>query len=394
MNKQNNKGFTLVEIIVAIAVLGVIVVPLLRGFVTTSALNQKSKQMMMASNAAQTIMEQFTGCTIEEVHNALVADPVSNPFVRNLTDYKYTYSMPNVQYNGVNFDARVILDTSDYYAADDSGYNQVKYPVISSIDISKDAIYAENDQVADKAFAEFVARNLASSGLPGKTVEQFKDNCEREIILDIEKVPDGASFYKKVTITYKYIAPVGYVDNTQREYEKSLILFSDDSVDAANRVDLRNLYLMYRPYYDGLSETIIINNKDNLKVNVYLIKQVTDTDVSALRTAENGYRVNVKVYETPDPLCLPGTSSFEAATDIFSNFTKNIADDTDISSQLNLLYYDNHTSLSYSGSCLKSKYFTDTYDKDRIYNMTVEIYKDGAAGSGFAADQKIAEFTR
>ena len=66
IKNSSNKGFSLVEIIVAIAILAVIVLPLLNAFVTSSKLNVRSKDKLMAVETAKNIMEEMRGYKLNE----------------------------------------------------------------------------------------------------------------------------------------------------------------------------------------------------------------------------------------------------------------------------------------------------------------------------------------
>ena len=73
MSKKNhlegkqNKGFTIVEVLIAITILAIIVVPLLQAFVTSSRTNAKAKQLMKATTLAQNVMEELKANSLEEI---------------------------------------------------------------------------------------------------------------------------------------------------------------------------------------------------------------------------------------------------------------------------------------------------------------------------------------
>lgn len=67
MKKGNNKGFSLIEIIIGIGMLAVIVIPILHTFITSAQINRDSRQVMIQTEVAQTIMEGFAGKTYVEV---------------------------------------------------------------------------------------------------------------------------------------------------------------------------------------------------------------------------------------------------------------------------------------------------------------------------------------
>ncbi len=67
--KNNNKGFTLIELVVAIAVLAIVITPVLKSFVTSAKLNVKSRKLTAATNIQQSLMEGYADKTYTEILN-------------------------------------------------------------------------------------------------------------------------------------------------------------------------------------------------------------------------------------------------------------------------------------------------------------------------------------
>ena len=63
----NNEGFSLIELLIAIVILSIIVVPLLHSFVTSARTNAKSRNTMHATAIAEDVMELFEAHTLEEM---------------------------------------------------------------------------------------------------------------------------------------------------------------------------------------------------------------------------------------------------------------------------------------------------------------------------------------
>lgn len=63
--RGNNKGFTLTEVLIAVAILSIAVVPMLANFVTSSKVNSKSKRTMNGTAVAQNIMEGINAYGVE-----------------------------------------------------------------------------------------------------------------------------------------------------------------------------------------------------------------------------------------------------------------------------------------------------------------------------------------
>ena len=65
----SNSGFSLVELLIAVTILSIIVIPLLHMFITSTKINVKSRQTLRATTVAQDIMEGLKAYTLEEVRS-------------------------------------------------------------------------------------------------------------------------------------------------------------------------------------------------------------------------------------------------------------------------------------------------------------------------------------
>lgn len=66
MKKDNKKkGFTLIEVILAVAIISIAMIPLLGSFITASRLNVKGRQKEQAMTIAQNVMEGVKACGVE-----------------------------------------------------------------------------------------------------------------------------------------------------------------------------------------------------------------------------------------------------------------------------------------------------------------------------------------
>ena len=64
-NQKNSKGFTLVEVLIAVSILAIAVIPLLANFVLSSKVNVKSKRTLNGTMVAQNIMEGISAFGVE-----------------------------------------------------------------------------------------------------------------------------------------------------------------------------------------------------------------------------------------------------------------------------------------------------------------------------------------
>ena len=64
--RETNKGFSLVEVLLAIVILGLIAAPILQMFYSSYKINEKSKRLLTAAELAQTTMEALSSQTYDE----------------------------------------------------------------------------------------------------------------------------------------------------------------------------------------------------------------------------------------------------------------------------------------------------------------------------------------
>ncbi len=67
IRSKRNRGFTLVEVLVAAAILSVMVTPILSSFVAIARVNAKSRRKLSATAIANSVMESVKGFELQEV---------------------------------------------------------------------------------------------------------------------------------------------------------------------------------------------------------------------------------------------------------------------------------------------------------------------------------------
>lgn len=65
--KRNNRGMSLVEVVVAIAVLSIVMLSVLHSFVYSARYNARSRERQQTTAAAQTVMENFKAYSVQEI---------------------------------------------------------------------------------------------------------------------------------------------------------------------------------------------------------------------------------------------------------------------------------------------------------------------------------------
>ena len=146
IRKLNKKGFSLIELIVAIAILAIVTVPLLQAFVFSARTTGKAQKTGYATLAAQNVYETVRSISFDSLFPTdpnSTSDPKEHMAAEEATlngfnaasasadvdGDKETISLNSISAGGRNYDAQVILDASGNsntyykYDSDEKGVN-------------------------------------------------------------------------------------------------------------------------------------------------------------------------------------------------------------------------------------------------------------------------------
>lgn len=85
MMKSNNKGVSLVEVIVAIALFSLLIIPITLKLISSMEINTKSKEKQYVKDYAEYTMEYFKGYNFEGLPYLENADPMTdNPQTKQI----------------------------------------------------------------------------------------------------------------------------------------------------------------------------------------------------------------------------------------------------------------------------------------------------------------------
>lgn len=209
--KQNNAGFSLVEVILSMAILAIISIPLLNYFSNSMRYNAMMADKQHATVLAQEVLEELKNET------TLVQLDTTNPL-----SPRYTVPFLLTRHyseESSTFDASGIGNAVFYGRADQigEGYdvvvnvgtdttsnpeNATQVPQISGIDDTRDVLAMESGQYQE-ALVQFKAVNAAYESASGGTPlseDAIKGRMKRTIGIDIQL--NGAYYRVKVNCSY------------------------------------------------------------------------------------------------------------------------------------------------------------------------------------------------
>jgi prepilin-type N-terminal cleavage/methylation domain-containing protein len=167
----NNGGFSLVELLIAIVILSIIVVPLLHSFVTSARTNAKSRNTMHATAIAEDVMEQFEAHTLGEMadtYEAASVEGFTNTVKRGEDidsdgDLEWVYTFRDSSTTSGAYDVVTTLDPSAY-----TTINEKDLIDIQNLAGNLNAVYSEKADSDIGAYLYFsnYATNTALENIP------------------------------------------------------------------------------------------------------------------------------------------------------------------------------------------------------------------------------------
>ncbi len=206
MAKINNKGFSLVEVIVAIAVFAILIIPLTTQLISAISTNKETTKNQYAAEMAEELMENFKVCDLNDTITISDGDASSSSeyvFNKNATSEINSITLPDsstVSYTvdtytcndvaiGTDFEKYtcVVTVSSAPYAVSSKGYVYDSKTQSYKIDGEGNAIETrpatgtirnlDNKQVAIITGATYTGQNsgVSENNLDNQAYEHFKD---------------------------------------------------------------------------------------------------------------------------------------------------------------------------------------------------------------------------
>ncbi len=420
--REDNSGFSILEVLIAVVVLAVIIVPMFHSFVSSHRMNTKSKQLMRATTLAQNEMEVFEKEKIEDLLDpAKFAYTVTGPEA----DGSYVFERSNITNDdsgasASRFDVVVKLNpereynTSRYYNTNTKDLLYIN--TVGELDAGSFVQPIRNARnfsgYDENVYGWFYSNKLSAGATPGDYISALTRNTlgnglARKITVRVYQVNEGSKTNTIVSVNYEYFAPVEVMTAGCQRYTDETIIYnnSQKTDEDGNQVELQNVFLFFAPRYDakGIPEIgdtidymgrnykvaedlIVIENEESLPVNFYLVRQDiledgSDTDVRAVPMA---YQPKIEIYDSRN-------AEGELCGTYYTNLNLDGTVGAGTGSHTRLSIYDNNTGASMYGGDTGVEYVAvgepvrnsirsltgdnAKEQKDRIYSMEVKVYQ-------------------
>lgn len=281
--RKQNMGFSLVEVLVTLALISVLSIPLIQTFVNSARMNGKAKSMQNATDIAQSISEYFGAMPLD----ALKASYSSN--YEKLPDGRIVFT--NIG-DGINKDSNnigyykgsdtekfyvsVIVDPTGYSKDDKTGMNDYIRPGINNLN--------ENSSITCRSKLEQYDTNIVNT-----FKEKGVDVADKSKIVknSVFTIYENKSTVYADKVEYKYCLDITYTYNNNNIEYKNIEL-GIGTVDKAG-IAAPNLYIIYTPVLGMYGNEKVARDKITIKfrpnsekadwekpVNVYLVEQAVN----------------------------------------------------------------------------------------------------------------------
>lgn len=394
-------GFTLVELLIAIAILAVITVPMLTAFISSANANSRARRKMEATTAAQNVMENIKAVGVQSYLDSLKIGPdASNHYTYAAPDSNGIYNLDNSDetasgvlvpqqiINGKTFRFKVELDPTTE-SGQVNTYNSESLANIPEMNTLADAFFSESEAADKKVIEEYMASESIS--LAGyKSESAIKSALQREMDIVITNTDPEHNGTTKVNV--KCIYRLDSNESTKKEV--TYLLYDNSDIQDGK---LNAVYFFYTPLYylktagTSVKDTIkILNNTSSTKsfdAKVYLIKQHS-SNLAIENTNELNYSVDLSVEEMdPDyTINWPPQNGYRAKTTVLTNIGFDINDTaTQRSTQwANVNYKCSGNSTVTSEDAEKYLGITtidNSMTSTRLYSVKIEVYVEGSDDS-------------
>ena len=306
--RDDSKGFSLIEVIIAVIILAILAVPLMRGFVITQKLNSRAGELEEYESLSQTIFEGSWNYSIEDIA-LMFNDPSLSSFIVPRSQFTACKPLGNYYDDAGNFigsdsniyefaiddfvvssdtnkkyDVIVRYDASHYMGDESSSatrdassynYNAFEYSTAAIYDENVDYMFLMNEEDDEDAY-EAIRVLLNDSTISD---EELKKQVRREINITVEDNGTliGGMPSSTVTANIKYYYPA----DADKDKPSSVMTYAGGTyTQTSNGTPYpRNIFICYYPdYYSDYSDRnlldyIYVNNETNNKMSLVVAMQ-------------------------------------------------------------------------------------------------------------------------
>lgn len=268
------EGFSLVEVIIAIALLAILTMPILTYFTNAAVSTSRGKNIQKASMAAETAMEEvYAFESPEQIEEYIQAASATDWSIESTAESKTgedgktsatVLRRDNIEVDGERYKAKITLEYDYPVSSEAASYNNPNsnpMPELKEVYSASNAVITEGDQL-DRAVSHYLMKYPDAE--QNEIQKELSENRELQL-----KITEEESVYT-VTGSYQYT------------YHGDVY----DAVILRTKVkDLANVYFFYnRIKYTDAEDRIVVKNTE----------ETVNVEASTISSSKNAFEENMK----------------------------------------------------------------------------------------------------
>ena len=344
--KESKEGFSLIEVIVAVAILAIVALPILFYFTDAAVHSAKGKNEQEANMAAQSVIEELDSVEdfggIEDYLDKGVGsgwtvknkapEPLDLSDPSDATKVQTTLEKAGIDVDGHTYNANITIDYGAYPALTGSDgkvlqhYNVYDNPHFAELYSDSSVVASEGDQTTvgvNQLYYQLNKVDPAEANAENYhfaekiTKENIKSNMDRTFVLDVSTVP-GSTDLLRVRAYYNFVynlvahpvAGVNWNPSDGSVGPTAIAVLKDTKVEKGK---LENVFFMFKAMAGHSTEQASINisalgTEDAKKLKISFISQTDKT--TGTDNIASGYKIQLggdsmfdlaKYYTSGDP---------------------------------------------------------------------------------------------
>lgn len=404
---KENKGLTLVELVIAVAILGIMVSPVLHAFTTSQTIDNKARKMSEATDAAHNIMEVIDSVSVanfletDDSKSLIGYDSLTKGVEEIDENKKFDCAIiKGIESGKSTFDAKVIFGSK---SIDDVAEENDIFNTINQMEIvdygDPEGTFAQ--PYISSANPDDIAETYFKTQTNNKTYTQKTRTIVIDVTTEGSKEDDTLKIFINVKYQYEFIYLVQETDEfgigtgtyKPATFSKDIV-YSAIPAGAPPRKDGSPIccYVMYYPEYGTASrparDIITINNLEDVPVRLLVVKQwpmvcdpktgqYSEMDSITLDANEKNYRCEITENHS---------SSFDLEEDgeklVYTNARTNLSTYGTSNEEISQVTYKVISGIKarYRTDLIKDGGIITTTKKNRFYDVAIYLYEEGQIG--------------
>lgn len=413
-SKKKNLGFTLIEVLVSIAMLALLFVPMMGYFTNTSKVNARAKNNQRATTVAQSVIEEmksydnieaimsaYTYHTPGAVSGGSIADEnfetrgrVPSASQTGTSNYitdpyypreeratvgdsgTYYFVKKGIENDGKKFDALIKVNTNSY------AMNDMEVAKITSLNSNENIVAKEQSETLTAIYG-FLCKNIAACDRAGigatdsrrVSEDTIKNNLKKTVVIKVLPGSDPSDTRRaRITIYNEYTvnpsAGILGCKNPNKDYLRSNYLYNEEVslTDATGKQVLQGIYVFYN--YD------VLNAGDKIMQG---ISMEVDASIAVTMPKFKLFGICQKIYDIGTESALVGADGKVESVDK-SVYTISVDIASDSGNSLNIPYFSNLNSMNKGifKAAEDMNGIVGTEKLDRLSEVTVAVFDAGA----------------